>query len=300
MYDMLVNLTHALAFHAVAEAGSYTSAARREAVSQPTLSSHVRALEEAAGFRLFARAGRGIRLTPEGEALLGATRELARAIAGVEAALAGGKAQSLRPLRVSADSAVHVLPVLAELKRRNPAIAFTIQIANSAAAITQVLADEADVAVAARPPTDRRLSFRRLRDDRLVVVTPAGDPLAASGPVRLAALAGRPLVLRERGSITRAATEAALSAAGVPLQGALELETREAVLEAVAAGFGCGLVFASEAGTDQRLARCEIADTGVDVAEYVICRKARADEPRIGAFLAAAADVAAARAWLRG
>jgi LysR family transcriptional regulator, low CO2-responsive transcriptional regulator len=296
---MPVNLTHALAFHAVAEAGSYTAAARREAVSQPTLSAQVRALEAATGRRLFARAGRGVRLTPEGEALLGATRELVRAIAGIEAQLAGAKAQPTPPLRVSADSAIHALPVLAELKRRRPVFAFTIQIANSAAAIAHVLADEADVAVAARAVKDRRLAAQRLRDDRLVIVAAAGDPIAAAGPASLAALGGRPLVLRERGSITRAATEAALGVAGVPLHGALEVETREAVLEAVAAGFGCGLVFASEAGSDPRLARIEIADQGVDVAEYVICRAGRAGAPLVRDFLAAAADVAAARGWLK-
>lgn len=297
---MPVNLTHALAFHAVAEAGGYTAAARRHAVSQPTLSAHVRALEAFAGCRLFARAGRGIQLTSEGEALHDATRKLVRAIADVEAQLAGAAVRALRPLRVTADSAIHALPVLAELKRRNPAFTFTIQIANSAAAIAHVLAGEADVAVAARAVRDRRLASQRIRDDRLVIVTPFGDPLSDAGRVRLALLAGRPLVLRERGSITRAATERALAAAGVPLGGALELETREAVLEAVAAGLGCGLVFASEAGADPRLARIAIDDSDVDVAEYAVCRAGRAGEPQIGAFLAAANDVAAKRGWLRG
>jgi LysR family transcriptional regulator, low CO2-responsive transcriptional regulator len=71
------------------------------------------------------------------------------------------------------------------------------------------------------------------------------------------------------------------------------------VLEAVASGFGCGLVFASEAGTDPRLAPIEISEADVDVAEYVICQSRRADEHLIRAFLAASADVARERGWLR-
>jgi LysR family transcriptional regulator, low CO2-responsive transcriptional regulator len=297
---MALNLTHVIAFHDVAAAGGFTAAARREGLSQPTLSAHVRALEAVAGRKLFARAGRGVRLTPAGEALHAATQELVRAIVRVEEVMTGGKTQGRRLLRVSTDSAIHVLPILAELKRQWPTLQFAIQIANSAEVIAHVLDDAADVAVTARPVRDPRLLARRLRDDRLVVIAAVDDPLATAGRIELAALRGMPLALRERGSITRATAEAALQAAGVSLEGSLEVETREAVLEAVAAGFGCGLVFASEAGTDARIATLEIEGAAVDVAEYVICRQDRAAASPVADFLAMAARVAAERGWLKG
>ncbi len=295
---MRTNLTHVLAFHAVADAGGFNAAAVREGVSQPTLSAHVRGLEAAVGRKLFVRAGRGVRLTDTGAALHEATRDLARAVARVDQLVAGSRAEGRR-LRVSTDSAIHVLPVLAELRRRRPALQFAIQIANSQEVTGHVLADAADVAVAARPAADPRLLSRRLRDDRLIVIAPAGDTLAAGRRVALSALRDRPLVLRERGSITRATAEAALEAAGVAPDGGLEVETREGVLEAVAAGFGCGLVFASEAGTDARIARLELAGAAVEVAEYVICRAERASAPPVRDFLEAAERVAAERGWLK-
>ena len=64
-----MNLNHVLAFHRVAAAGGFTVAARLSGLSQPTLSAQVRSLERTMGTQLFKRAGRGIRLTPAGEAL---------------------------------------------------------------------------------------------------------------------------------------------------------------------------------------------------------------------------------------
>lgn len=297
---MRFNLTQILAFHAVARAGGFSAAAAaRDGVSQPTLSAHVRALEAATGRKLFARAGRGVRLTAAGEELFAATQDLARAIDRIDDMLADERHRARRQLRIVTDSAIHVLPVLAELKRREPALRFSIRIANSEAAVAQLMADAADIAVAAHPAQDARLASRRLRDDRLVVIMPATDGQAGLGRIALAELAGRPIVLRERGSITRAIAEAALQAAGAPPGESLEVETREAALEAVAAGFGCGLVFASEAGEDPRLRRLDIDGTGVDVAEYVICRAERAGLPPVREFLAAAEKVAAERGWLK-
>ncbi len=293
---MRINLTHALAFHAVAEAGTFSAAAAAAGVSQSTLSLQVAALEAAARRKLFDRGPRGVRLTPAGAALREATRELVHAIARVEGEVLGRSHENL--LRIIADNAVHAMPILAEMRRRATGLQFAMQIANSTEVIERLLAGEADVAVAARPATQPHLLSRKLRDDRLVLMLPADDALASAGSVRLGDIGGRTLILREPGSTTRATAEAALKAAGVTPADTLEVETREAVLEAVAAGFGAGVVFASEAGSDPRLAQLDIADAGVDVAEYVICRRDAANVSPAADFLDAAAAVAASRGWL--
>lgn len=63
-------------FHAVAEAGSFTSAAQRMNGSQSALSRQIQALEESVGAALFHRHARGLALTHEGEQLLTATRDI--------------------------------------------------------------------------------------------------------------------------------------------------------------------------------------------------------------------------------
>ena len=62
------------AFHAVARAGGFTAAARRLNVGQPTVSTHVRSLEDRFGVELFHRRGRVVRLTDTGRVLLTITQ----------------------------------------------------------------------------------------------------------------------------------------------------------------------------------------------------------------------------------
>jgi DNA-binding transcriptional LysR family regulator len=293
-----MNTTHLLAFHRVATAGSYTLAARMSGVSQPTLSVQVRALERAAGALLFERAGRRIRLTPAGRALLEATQRLDEALGEIDRVVRGTRSAPRGSLRVSADSAVHVLPVLAELKHMSSVFSFSIRIDNSAEVIEHVLDDEADVGVMARPTTDPRLFAVKIRQDRLVLLVGAKDDLARRKSVRMIDLVGRDLVVREKGSITREVLEGRLDRERIATGQVFDVATREAVREAVAAGFGIGVVFASEAGKDARLRTLAINDADVSVAEYAICRIERRNLELVTRFLDTAQQLAFRSGWL--
>lgn len=294
-----MNLTTILAFHRVASAGSFSAAATLCGVSQPTLSIQVRNLERTIGRSLFERRGRRIRLTPDGEQLYETTRRLSLAMDDVEAVIAGARLETRGCLRVTADSAVHALPILARLKQHSSAFRFTIRISNSAEVIAEVLADLADIGITARPTHDAKLHATRIRDDQLVVLVAADDPLAQRRRLRLDELEGRDLIVREKGSITREVADRVLLASGIRKGAVLEVATREAAREAVAAGFGYGVVFASEAANDGRLAVVDIVDADVSVSEYVICRAERRGLGLVGRFLEAAGRVAAEDGWLK-
>ena len=293
-----MNLTHVLAFHRVAAACSFTLAARMSGVSQPTLSAQVRALERAAGTTLFERTGRRIRLTAAGQALLEATGRLDEALGEVDRVLRGTRSAPRGNLRVSADSAVHVLPVLAELKSKSSAFSFSIRIDNSAEVMAHVLDGEADVGVMARPSTDPSLFAVKIRHDRLVLLVSVKDALARRKRVRIADLAGRDLVVRERGSITREVVEARLERERIATGQVFDVATREAVREVVAAGFGVGVVFASEMGKDARIGALAITDVDVSVAEYAICRVERRNLGLVACFLDTAQQLALRSGWL--
>jgi DNA-binding transcriptional LysR family regulator len=267
-------------------------------VSQPTLSSQVRALERTMGTALFERAGRGVRLTPAGETLYGATARLSEAMDAVADIVIRERPSGRGGLRISADSAIHVLPVLAELKRRVEGLAFSLRIDNSSNVIAQVLKDEVDLGVMARPVTDTRLFSIKIREDRLVLLVGANDAWARRTRASIADLAGRDLVVREKGSITREVAEARIRAARIKTGQVFDVATREAVREAVAAGFGVGVVFASEAGNDARLKAVPIADQEVAVAEYAICRAERHRLGLVARFIETAHRLAMERGWL--
>ncbi len=287
-----MNLTQLRAFHHVAQEGSFTRAAREANVSQPTFSGQVKALEEAYRVRLFERRGRGVQLTEPGQNLFAITQRLFGLEAEAQALLSGTRALLRGHLRVAADSAYHVMPILAQLRARHGHLSFALAIGNSSAVLKQLLDYEADVAVMAKMVSDPRLYAMLLRRDQLVMFVARAHPWAHRRKVALAELKSEDLVLRERGSITREVIETAMAAAAIQPAAIIEVQTREGVREAVAAGFGIGAVFEGEFGQDERFHSVAIADADVGVAEYVVCLEERRRLALVRAFLDIAATMA--------
>ncbi len=285
--------TQLRAFHLVAAAGGFSQAARAAGLSQPTLSAQVRALEATYAVDLFDRRGRGVRMTPAGQSLYTITTRLIAAEEEARTLLSDGRALTRGHLRVSADSAYHVMPILAALKRTHAGLTFTLKIDNSAAVLDHLTDHAADVAVMAKMTSDPRIHSMKLREDRLVMFVAQDHAWAKRRRIRLGDLAGRDIVVRERGSITREVFEARLAQASVVTGSLIEVQTREAVREAVAAGFGIGVVFDSEFGTDARFRPIEVSDADFSVGEYVVCLQERRRLPVIRAFLDVARGIAA-------
>jgi aminoethylphosphonate catabolism LysR family transcriptional regulator len=285
--------TQLRAFHLVAESGSFSAAARASGLSQPNLSSQVTSLEQTYGVRLFDRRGRSVLPTETGRQLHGITTRLFAVQDEARALLAGEQALTRGHLRIAADSAHHVVPIMAALRDRAEGLTFALSIDNSAVVLERLLRHEADVAVMAKSISDPRLHAVRLRTDRVVLFVPTRHPLARRGRATLSSLAGQSLVLRERGSITREVIEQAMAAADIRPDAIVEVQTREGVREAVAAGFGIGAVFASELGEDRRFRRILVTDTDLNVAEYAVCLQERRRVALVRAFMDEAARLAA-------
>jgi DNA-binding transcriptional LysR family regulator len=83
--------------------------------------------------------------------------------------------------------------------------------------------------------------------------------------------------------------EARLAEAGVKPRRLIEVETREAVREAVSAGFGVGIIFESELGHDPTVRPIVVEDADLTVREYAVCLEERRRQPLLRSFLDAAA-----------
>lgn len=287
-----MNLTQLRAFHVVAQERSFTKAAAAAHVSQPTLSGQVKALEETYRVRLFERRGRGVQLTEIGQNLHALTQRFFAIEGEAQALLSGTRALQRGHLRVTADSAYHAIPILAKLKAQYGGLSFSLAIGSSATVLKQLLDYEADVAVLAKLTSDPRLHTMQFRRDRLILFVPQAHLWGGRKRIKLAELQDHELVLRERGSITREVFEETLAAAAVKPAAIIEVQTREGVREAVAAGFGIGVVFESEFGADERFRALHVADADLAVAEYVLCLQERRRLALVRAFFDAAADLA--------
>lgn len=260
------------AFHAVATEGSFTRAARALNISQPTLSAQVKALEETYGVRVFDRRGRGIELTDLGRRLLTVSIRYFALEEEAETLLADTRDLTRGRLTLGADSPSHAMTLMAAIGERYPGISLSLNMGNAEEVMRDLLDYRADVAVLSRPPMgDARLSLVPFREDRVVAILPLNHKLAARKRLRLVEIAGQRLILREVGSVTRDVFEAALADAGVRPADTLEIESREAVREAVAAGLGVGVVFESEVGRDAAIRVVPIEGSGFSVPVAIAC-----------------------------
>ena len=125
----------------------------------------------------------------------------------------------------------------------------------------------------------------QLRAFHLVAESGSFSAAARASDLSQPNLSGQELVLRERGSITREVLEQAMAAADIQPGAIVEVQTREGVREAVAAGFGVGAVFASELGEDRRFRRILVTDTDLNVAEYAVSLQERRRVALVRAFM---------------
>ena len=273
------------AFHAVATEGSFTKAARALNVTQPTLSGQVKTLEEQFGVRLFDRRKRKIELTDIGRNLLDITWRMFGLEAEAEQVLTAAKGLKRGHLRIGADAPYHSIPFLAVFNRRYPNVRLSMSIGNSLGLKADLIDQRFDVVIAADIGGDPKLFAFPFQEDHLIAFVDRAHPWSRKRKIRLEDLAGHRLVLREPASTTRRAFDTATHKAGIQVGEILEIGSREAIREAVAAGLGIGIVARSEFGDDLRLKGLEFEGPRIKSTEFVACLMDRRANPLVKAFL---------------
>jgi aminoethylphosphonate catabolism LysR family transcriptional regulator len=275
-----ISHAHLRSFHAVATHGSFTRAAEMLHITQPTLSGQVKELEERYGTKLFLRHGRRIELTDIGKSAFAITRLMFRHEEEVEHLLQSARALTSGELRVAADSPYIATPLLAQFQRLYPGIQISIQYGNSQQLMTWIESRRCDVAFLPNiPQGDDRLFSIPLPPDRLVVFVSQDHEWAERRSVSIEELVKQRIILREKGSRTRSIFEEAVAQSGHELNDVMEISGREGVREAVAAGFGIGIVAENELLADSRLRALPVSNAELVHAEYVVCLQEMRSHP---------------------
>lgn len=285
--------TQLRSFHAVAEAESVTAAANQLNVSQPTLTTQIRQLEEEYSIELFVRTGGRLRLTDAGRQLQQITRRMLADEADARHFLTESRELRTGQLRVSAVGPFHATEMLVAFHARYPQIDISVSIGNSNAVLRNLLDFQADVAVLAYVENDERLWLSQYSQDAIVVFGRRDHPLFAPDRdgVRIAELHGQPMVAREHGSNTRRASDEALAKAHVQPKIVMEIGSREAVREAVASGVGFGFVSSAEYIGDERIRALPVVDAEIFNYAHIVCRRDRLQSRLISAFLEVASTL---------
>lgn len=255
---------------AISEHGSLGAGARAVGMAQPNASRAVARFERTRGVSLVRRSPRGSTLTAEGALVVdwarGVLDTAERLEAGVDALRAGTGPQ----LRVAASMTVaeYLVPGwLIELRRSRPTVRVALEVHNSAEVAAGVAAGAYDVGFVESPELPGGLHRLDVGRDELVVVVHPGHPWATRRELlRAAELAATTLVVREAGSGTRTALEAALGGPDAMVAPGLALTSNAAVRLSVLAG-GPPAVLSALAVEDAVVAGdlCRVPIEGLDL-----------------------------------
>lgn len=282
------------AFCRIVELKSFSRAAEAVSLTQPTVSAHIKSLEEEVELRLFDRAGRTVTPTQAGELLYGYARRILAIRDEARRALSEHRGGLRGHLMIGGSSipAAYVLPRLAAaFRRKHPAVRITLAVGDSRGVARGVLDGTYEVGAVGAKFEEGRLSYEHLSDDELVLAVPPTHPWSRRSAVQPVELAGEPLIVREQGSGTRKTLEDALAARGVDpgsLQVSLEVTSNEAVRQAVKAGAGLAVVSRRAIADDLRykqLMALRVQGVRLKREFYLITHRSRARSPLAEAFL---------------
>ena len=273
------------AFHAVAAHGGFTAAARVLNVGQPTLTVQVKELEESYGVELLIRKSRTVELTETGAALFEITRGIMTFCEEAHELLAAHGQSTSGQLRLATVGPFHATEILAAFNRDHPGVQISTLLGNSERTLRHIIDFEAEVAILAEVPDDPRVVMIPYRTHRVVVFVNGDHPWFNRKSVKLQELADQRFVLRERGSTTRRAFEAAMQDAGLKINPVFEIESREGVWKAVERGLGISVVADFEFVPHPNLRALEIQGRAIKTQYSVAYHRDRAHSPIIKAFL---------------
>ena len=275
------------AFLAVAESGSFSTAAERLFITQPAVSKRIAQLEQQLGTRLFDRVGRRIRLTEAGEALLPRARQvlldledMGRAISNLTGTVSG----TLR-IGTSHHIGLHRLPpVLRRFSREYPDVKLDIHFIDSEEAWEAVLHGDLEMGVVTLPPQpDPRLHSQAVWQDPLVFMAAPEHPLARLDRVTLETLTGYSAILPSPVTFTRRIVESLFEEQALTLNISMSTNYLETIHMMVSIGLGWSVL--PETMLDDSVVRLNV-DTALPVRRLgVVTHPGRSRSNAAGAFL---------------
>jgi DNA-binding transcriptional LysR family regulator len=233
-------------FLAVVDHGGITRAAGVLHISQPSLSQAIRGLERELHISLFHRVGRGMLLSPSGEALVGPARQAIRSIASASDVM-----QRLRRLEGGRVD-ICALPSLASepvaawvgyLRRQHSAVAVRMDEADDLAGVIEsVRSGACELGFVTLPAPLSGLGVQTLSSQYVVLVCPPGWSGTAATPIPITAVADIPLIVDGRATSDWAHIEQTLHAHSVDVFVAAEVRHPSSTLHLVLSGAGAAFM----------------------------------------------------------
>ena len=240
MLSRIATLKQLYAFHTVARLGSISQAAQVLHLTQSAISIQIGSIEETLGTPLVTRTGRGVRLTEAGvmlqdyaERVIALWNEMGENMDTYAGAFSG-------TLRVGAVATTEYwLPsLLVAYANENPKAKVKLHVGNRDEIVRSLESQEIDIAVMGNPPESLKPTSTRFAKNLMGFLAAPAHPLIAERNLTMARLAQEPMLVRERGSGSRATVTRLFQEAGYTMRIGSEFASNEAIKQMCMAGFG--------------------------------------------------------------
>jgi len=286
-------------FCRVVDLSSFSKAAELINLSQPTVSSHIKALEQHFGCRLVDRYPKTVVPTGAGRLLYRYACDIIKMAEETETALADFQGEIKGRLAVGGSTipAGYLLPgVIGGFLGQYPEVILSLAVGDTEKMVDQTISGALDLSVVGARMDRHHIQQTVLTDDQMRLILPAGHRWSERRSITLSELAGEPFIVREPGSGTLKSIERRFKSAGASIQNlhvVAELGSTEAVRQAIKSGIGLSILSTAAVSEELRLGSMTALDIqGVNLKRnfYLTVRKGRTLSPAaktLSAFLKA-------------
>jgi molybdate transport repressor ModE-like protein len=229
----------------VGRQGSISAAADACRIGQPSATKYLQTLEAALGAKLVERNGRASRLTEAGEIVAAHGQRVLDTLEGLSEELRAlnGAERGTLALAASTTPGSYVLPSLLQcFADRHPRVDVDVVIGSSTWVAEKVARREVSLGLAGEVDLPEGVAAEPFLEDELVGIAAPGMLRLRRGRAPADRLRDQTLLVRERGSSTRAVADRHLAKAGYRPGKTWELDSNEAIKRSVQAGLGIGFV----------------------------------------------------------
>jgi DNA-binding transcriptional LysR family regulator len=281
-------------FCRVVECKSFSKAAEAVHLSQPTVSSHIKDLEEHFKCPLIDRLSKEAAPTAAGRLLYGYARRMLALREEAETALAQHQGRMQGPLIIGGSTIPggYLLPrAIGKFKLRHPQIRPALIIADTQRIIAGIGDGTIEVGVVGAETRDKKILQERLIEDQMRLIVPARHPWSGSKTVRLEQLLREPFIVREQGSGTLAAIQERLRQKGSnveELNVVAEMGSTEAVRQGIRDGIGVSILSTLAVAEDLESGALKaLSVEGLDLTRslYITRHRQRSLSPLAAAFV---------------
>ena len=281
------------AFVAVVDYGSFSEAARKLYLTQPTISTHIRSLEEELHTRLIIRTTKKLTITPKGYQLYDSAVRMLDIRNNLFENFTGSKKQII-DLAASTIPSSYLLPeLMAGFGRMYPDVYFHSWQTDSAGAISRVLDGSVELALTGQNTGDDSCIFIPFCQDDMVIATPVNDHYLQlkERPVTFSDFLKDPIIIRERGSGTKKEMDIFLENAGSEpssLNVVARMNDLESIKKSIVNGLGISILSARSAvdlKKTKQILLFPLEGTAHKRSFYIVCSKNRILKAHVRQFI---------------